>query len=938
MRRVFVLFVAAWLLLCARTQADPEIDITITHVNSDSVEAETQVFYYPYSGSDITITGTCFFPQGEGAPDFYIDLSIILGEDTTDETSIPASPEFAVTWHTNQYVCGAYVAQVRLWAWFPDCPETFDAVNVTLFDVQIRNTDGSAPETCIAKDGIQTYKAFVDPDSLSGDFFWDWDGNISASPSDDTCTVTGVSVGNASLSVEFLPYGGEQPAFDSVNLQIYCVDLDIERVTDNTDTDTLEVQSGGFLRLNDPTLRNLTLSGWPAGKQATLTKPAGSSKVKLYYDSAGANEIVFVDDKHVFDYDTSGETTIWAKGVALSSECRDITLTLSSGSGSNVSTDTVKLTVFQIDPDWADMQGANHETEEKDPGLYIPLNDDDDNADTIVDATQNDSGVYQENDLKKLFFRRTPAKLPGVYAATLEGPLSLWEDTDTDTEKQNAFTSMTLTDQYEADTWIWVEGVSVSSGLRDSHVKLTYTAPDGTTEAESVVATVYGVTTVTPAGAHKIFISIRAGDTFPDTSVQSENRKAKVTATITPAIQNVPVYLRTYDLDDASPYDSDLSGDDNRDTAVQFQYGSLETGYSKVTNSEEYYGGGNVRGLGIYTDAQGQVQATLQITNRYSGDNYGVYASTGDKPIVVNNGTGNLVAWKRVYVEQDRMFRNGARLAANFSPDANGDPDTLMLMDISTVETGQVVVVFDADTPAESTSAETAVITGIWTVGAWNFVSLNRDLENTYTVPAWGGIGVPLAGYYEPDVAGRTANAFGDSPCGDDGGCYVEWKRLSAGEEAVPYFDRFLDNEDLLNDFSTVWFNNAGESNYIHVLGLCYSHSPEKLTYMGLCSPGNNWSAVFVQHIEDDYSTESTPTVVADTTAHELGHQFFTSQTGLDLLHAEVWCHMGDQDGCLMGDANLLTHKTDPCDEYSEFCLDGDNHLKGVRDAPDGLL
>ena len=73
----------------------------------------------------------------------------------------------------------------------------------------------------------------------------------------------------------------------------------------------------------------------------------------------------------------------------LSSSVRDITLTLTALE----KTDTAKVTVFKIDLDW---DGVSEEIEGE-TGIYIPLNNDNDDTDTWIDRDENDTAVAAES-------------------------------------------------------------------------------------------------------------------------------------------------------------------------------------------------------------------------------------------------------------------------------------------------------------------------------------------------------------------------------------------------------------------------------------------------------------------------------------------------------------------------------------------------------------
>jgi hypothetical protein len=69
------------------------------------------------------------------------------------------------------------------------------------------------------------------------------------------------------------------------------------------------------------------------------------------------------------------------------------------------------------------------------------------------------------------------------------------------------------------------------------------------------------------------------------------------------------------------------------------------------------------------SDSDGIVSTTLTITSQYAGDNYVMEASTDPIfPPEQITRSGVLTAWKRVYVEQNRMFRRGTLLAKDVVP------------------------------------------------------------------------------------------------------------------------------------------------------------------------------------------------------------------------------------------------------------------------------
>jgi len=318
-------------------------------------------------------------------------------------------------------------------------------------------------------------------------------------------------------------------------------------------------------------------------------------------------------------------------------------------------------------------------------------------------------------------------------------------------------------------------------------------------------------------------------------------------------------------------------------------------------------------------------KALLQITDHASGDNYSVTVHPLSDPTPVNDQTGNIVAWKRVYIENDKMYKVGSDLSADFTPDYDGNPpnpqpDTLTLTSASWCTVGDSIRVFDADHP----DGEPATIQAI----NGNSILLNVDLQNSYDAgynPGRGAaVGKPSGLYYEADLS-RLTNAFGSDIEGTDGGCFAEFLSLSDGAGPVPH-KQFLGNlsSPTMPEFSDVWFlHSVNMSNYIHAIGA------ERCQYVGddifgMTYSGANCQCTYVDSL-------GVLALNSDTTAHEMGHQFVLGS--VDNNHpANVWCHQGSgTDYCLMSYQRTRT------DSYSEFCKDSPDHVVEVRSVLDGL-
>lgn len=143
----------------------------------------------------------------------------------------------------------------------------------------------------------------------------------------------------------------------------------------------------------------------------------------------------------------------------------------------------------------------------------------------------------------------------------------------------------------------------------------------------------------------------RSEDSYPSVR-QKEDREIEIVGTATKGaigpVAGERVYFRVIDPPDSAPYvpaaerhDGDNKGDP-----------------------------GTLSATSAVTDASGRATTTLRITDRYAGDNYRIEASP-DPEFSCSpdcSKSGILTAWKRVYVEQNRMFRRGTRLIEDIRP------------------------------------------------------------------------------------------------------------------------------------------------------------------------------------------------------------------------------------------------------------------------------
>jgi len=156
----------------------------------------------------------------------------------------------------------------------------------------------------------------------------------------------------------------------------------------------------------------------------------------------------------------------------------------------------------------------------------------------------------------------------------------------------------------------------------------------------------------------------RTDDAFPSPTRQSQDRQMTIKATLkngTASSAGVTAYFRVLDPPDPSPYVpvANRVANDNRDTNDQASGRLTGTGILQIAGSPGV--------VSATADSTGIIQMTLTSTDQEAGDNYQIEASYDANFTCAPNcpKSGIITAWKRVYVERDSMFRQGAALAGD---------------------------------------------------------------------------------------------------------------------------------------------------------------------------------------------------------------------------------------------------------------------------------
>jgi len=393
-----------------------------------------------------------------------------------------------------------------------------------------------------------------------------------------------------------------------------------------------------------------------------------------------------------------------------------------------------------------------------------------------------------------------------------------------------------------------------------------------------------------------------------------------ITAHLTPSADanGVTVYFRMVDPDDLSPYETDTLPDDNLPGG-----GGLGNSNAVATNK-------NANGQPLIINGKSVAAAEVDLgTGSASGNNYQIEASLDPNFTFIAGRSAVLVAWKRCYLEIDKMYQKGASLREAFTPTVGTEPDVLKVdnaddFDVDNLLTPLVnegeVVLFFRDTAAVTTEVLKKTVTLNHTDDT---IEVRRIPPGTTTLPLPLGDVVPLT---FPQYSGvRLTNdsstvpdpstdflvkAFGSATDGSDGGAFVEFRDDIKLGWTAPKYSSFPDRFVAI-DFCARWFKYQANNNNVFQL-LTSLHA---IGISGVADPRVNTSTV-------NTTVFNNATANAEIAVHEVGHQFdlygpesFTGQLATNphvdqYVNAENHEHNGEH--CIMSyNNNMSNSKTE---------------------------
>ena len=386
----------------------------------------------------------------------------------------------------------------------------------------------------------------------------------------------------------------------------------------------------------------------------------------------------------------------------------------------------------------------------------------------------------------------------------------------------------------------------------------------------------FGLLSILHSG--KILISTIHDDLYY-TDYQTEDGKVNISVYLSPEQEGTVVYFdlvnpnqlgEREDPDDISPYELDqdplgcvndvINTDtkDNRDPNIGS--GLLSTNSAVATLSAD----------GMRAEAT----IVLTITDQYAGDNYQVKASLDPSFTAGVETTTILEAWKRVYLEVDRMYTKGATVRAMASLNFSGGNQPEFFVDNNSDFTiGDKIFIFSPDgtfeleCTVESKPANKLKVSGQG--GPYNIavdygVRIDGQ-DETYPLE------VTFSGPTNVNN-GPVEGAFGILSNGLDGGAFVEFVEAPAGSENIPKITSFIDGDDFVL-YSQSWLATSDlnqitkQKNRLHVIsGLQWG------TLRGTFAISQNLIGVFDSQFSTFVNDKNAAKL--ETLAHEIGHQY----------------------------------------------------------------
>jgi len=372
--------------------------------------------------------------------------------------------------------------------------------------------------------------------------------------------------------------------------------------------------------------------------------------------------------------------------------------------------------------------------------------------------------------------------------------------------------------------------------------------------------------------------------------------KARMMRASTP-VANAPMYFRIYDPSDPSPYYAAYSrpGDNHEGSFLSKTAGDLPMNVPFAI-----------------TDNDGWAKIVLNAGAHSAGDNYQIDASalpfgpSTDCTVLKNcYRSGVITAWKRMYVETDVMFRNGAFLAAATVQPQPQQPQRVVVDDCGPFRMGQTVyfihgprfgVTSDGYYGEPNTIIDRPRRLGHGTHQCE--LTLATPLSYVYYGPDGGlafladGIGIIDSNpYFVPNTSllkSEFATAYIDFVFYPMNVTYAP-ASSSDSLSLVPHIDEIgstldppppsvLETEH--REFASKWLSQWGAPNYLHIIGADYDFTNPDRLGVTLAVDSQQYVYMYVGRMEHLVGANAA-SLNAELTVHETAHNWHVNPGGV---------------------------------------------------------
>jgi hypothetical protein len=411
----------------------------------------------------------------------------------------------------------------------------------------------------------------------------------------------------------------------------------------------------------------------------------------------------------------------------------------------------------------------------------------------------------------------------------------------------------------------------------------------------------------------------------------SDHHCVTISAYVTPVppknYPNLKVYFEVTDPDDLSHYEGktvgaygvlsnpdptqqgDTNPNDNRDPNKQMLWPSsgAPSGYLTFQNKCLTARSSDVDApVTINSTTRAVAETTLNITEQYSGDNYQVRATMQDPgadgatgayfdtrsgmtagSTVVSSSikaSETLIAWKRLYYEQDEMLTDDSSVTV-LAIDVRNGVQYAAIDKGGLFRPGDQVVLMGQDGRFNTTVDTAGTVPPIMRAG--NIIRQGYGFCNVIcpagvqAVTAYMGIQkLNAANDCTATDTSTLPKAYGSVPDGSDGGAFIEFQKIAEPanvaastqrSESVPNYKAFQEHVALFGsnplDFAQYWFDMRTEvaNNVLQLLGMTTDPDQvwkEGVSFAGVYSSGH--CIVFHQYCANNSG---------EVAGHEIGHR-----------------------------------------------------------------